>query len=121
MESDCCYFCKTEPETLIHLFSTCPIVGTFWTSVFHWLREQCDHIHSTNFNSEQLIFGIVDNVGIDNTTNFIILCAKQFIYNSKIREKTLNLNQFKLWLKTIYTAEKFIAFKNCKWDNFNRR
>ena len=116
-----CSFCNDEPETLTHLFWSCPIVSHFWNSIFQWLRDKCVHIHTLQPEMEDIILGIIDQNKADLTLNFILLCCKQFIYNCRTNHNNLETQSFQKWLKTIYNTEKYIAFKNCRWEKFNKR
>ena len=65
-ESDLCTFCKTETESLIHLFWSCGVTFIFWQEFKQWI--------TTNF----------ENV----TSNFspaIVLCFKPFFISKKTR------------------------------------
>ena len=116
-----CSFCSNELETLIHLFCSCPIVSHFWNLIFQWIKDKCVHVHNLQPINEELIFGIIDKRKADSTLNFILLSAKQFIYTCRLNKHNLQLQLFQKWLKTIYDTEKHIAFKNCKWEQFNKR
>ena len=116
-----CSFCKTEPETLIHLFWSCPLVSSFWNLIYRWIRDKCVHVHTLQPTQEETVFGIIDKKKADPTLNFILLCAKQFIYMCRTNHNSLLLQSFQKWIKTIYETEKHIAFKNCRWEQFNRR
>ena len=39
-DSDKCSFCKTERETLLHLFCTCSSLVLFWESVISWIETK---------------------------------------------------------------------------------
>ena len=117
-----CTFCTSEPESLVHLFYDCPHVKIFWLNLFQWLQEECPHINTINLSPRDILFGIIDNRGVDLTFNFIILIAKQFIYKCKrSNQRLLLIQQYKLFLKAVYETEKYIAFKNCSWSKFNTK
>ena len=42
-EIDCCSFCKTNPETLEHLFYECDHVKYFWNELSNCLKTHCTH------------------------------------------------------------------------------
>ena len=43
-EIDCCSFCKTNPETLEHLFYECDHVKYFWNELSNCLKTHCTHL-----------------------------------------------------------------------------
>ena len=69
---------------------------------------------------KDIILGVLDT---DNSIyNFVILHAKQYIYNARCNNHRLNVTAF----KKIYTIEKYIAEKNDrveegqrKWNSIN--
>ena len=48
-ESDLCTFCKTETESLIHLFWTCGVTSIFWQEFKQWRTTNCENVTS-NFS-----------------------------------------------------------------------
>ena len=34
-----CTFCKSEPETTIHLFFQCSYVNVFWQTIIRWIKS----------------------------------------------------------------------------------
>ena len=67
------------------------------------------------------MLGITNKNRGDLTLNFILLSAKQFIYNCRLKQAPLMLENFKAWMKTTYKTEMSIAYKNCNWNKFNVR
>ena len=116
-----CSFCKTDPETLSHLFYSCRIVSNFWRRISQWIIDKCHHIDSLSLTEDEIILGEVNKRKADLTLNFIILSAKQYIYKCRTSQQTPQTQNFKMWLKETYNTEKYIAFKNCKWDDFNKK
>ena len=116
-----CSFCTDQPETLIHLFCTCPSVSSFWQDTFCWLKNSCHHILELNPSPEEILSGIINPRKSDRTLNFILLSGKQFIYANKLKNTQPHLQQFKPWLKLTYDSERYIAFKNCEWSQFNKK
>lgn len=121
LDNDKCTFCKNESETILHVLCTCNIVRTFWNELFQWMKDGCTHIYNLNILDNEILFGITDNKKADYVLNFILLLAKQYIYKCKMKKQIPLLQGFKHMLKSVYNTEKFIAFKNCKWENFDKR
>nr|XP_054755365.1 uncharacterized protein LOC129261325 [Lytechinus pictus] len=108
--SPLCNFCKTEPQTLIHLFCLCPIVSKFWTEVNTWLNFHNISYHK--FSNIDICFGVPSK--FQHLSNTIILFAKYFIFRTKCQEGQLSLAIFINELKFVENVEKFIAFKKGK-------
>ena len=119
--SNLCSFCKRDPETISHLFYQCPIISNFWMNVSQWLKDKCEHIDSLDFRKDEIIFGITNKNKADLTLNFIILSGKEYIYKCRTKQNIPLIQNFKSWLGISYNTEKYIAFKNCNWDKFNKK
>ena len=39
-DSDLCGFCNTRTETILHLFTECPIVNTLWENMRQWVSNK---------------------------------------------------------------------------------
>ena len=83
VESHDCTFCNTDIETVEHLLWECNYVQLFWKELLKLLREKCTHCDRFAFSKELVIFGLKENVMLDNAIDFIILFAKFFIYKCK--------------------------------------
>ena len=120
-DSNLCAFCNIEPETLSHLFYCCPFVNSFWNNLSQWLTDSCENMNILNLTKAEVLLGIINKNRGDLTVNFILLCAKQFIYKCKNSMTVPRIENFKPWLHSIYKVEKYIAYKDCKWVKFNKR
>ena len=116
-----CTFCKTHPETLLHLLWYCEKVKNFWYDLTNWLIGECTHIVNLNLTSQDVILGIYNNQKADNILNFILLSAKFYIYNLKYKDNVPQIQSFKRVLLLNYKTEKYTAYSNCQWDVFNKR
>ena len=67
------------------------------------------------------MLGIITNNKTYLTLNFILINAKQYIYKCRLNQTPLRLDIYKKWIKTSYDTEKYIAYNNCDWNNFNKR
>ena len=92
VNSPLCSYCEQVPESYGHLFYECYIVKNFLVSLEKWMSDY-DLIHE--FSLMSMIFGVLGN---DSILNLIIILIKQYIYTSKFKKKSLNLNAFKLIL-----------------------
>ena len=64
-ESDLCTFCKTEAETLIHLFWSCGVTSIFWQEFKQWISTNYENVTS-DFSSATVLgfslFSLVRNL-----------------------------------------------------------
>ena len=120
-EDNLCTFCNNSPETLIHIFWECPIINNFWKNIETWLKGDCVHIRTLNLSKEDIILQIDNNQKSDKVLNFIILLIKSYIYNMKYKENVPHINNLKKILVSYYNSEKFIAYSNCTWYEFNKQ
>ena len=114
VDSNLCTFCNVEIESIPHLFWQCDISTRFW-------KDVQDHVLKKNvtLTMKDVILGILDT---DNSIyNFVILHAKQYIYNARCNDHRLNVTAFKKQLKNIYTIEKYIAEKNDRVEEWQRK
>ena len=58
-QDNTCSFCTDEPETLTHLFCSCPIVTLFWNNIFRWIKDKCVHICTLQPTRDEIIMGII--------------------------------------------------------------
>ena len=112
VDSNLCTFCSVEIESIPHLFWQCDISTRFW-------KDVQDHVLKKNvtLTMKYVILGILDT---DNSIhNFVILHAKQYIYNARCNDHRLNVTAFKKQLKNIYTIEKYTVLqrKMIEWKN----
>ena len=75
--SDLCFDCNLEPETIEHLFWICPIINTFWKSVINKLEPFLD---ITNYvNPKNILLGCCDSTK-NILINHIFVIVKRYIY-----------------------------------------
>ena len=117
VDSNVCTFCDNFPET-IHLFFKCDKVHNLWKEVNSWIL--CKTGIEINFNKDIVMFGMINNKN-SSFVNWLTINIKYYIYSMKIQKKVLNINNVKDMLKTKFDIEKYILFKNCKYETFNKQ
>ena len=90
-QSDLCTFCKTEAESLIHLFWSCGITSIFWQEFKQWITTNYENVTS-NF-SPATVLGFKPFL-ISKKTRHLCLIAKYYIWICRSQEKTLSLENF---------------------------
>ena len=74
-----CKYCNSELETILHL---CDRVNRFWDGLTDFFIDNNIFIP---LERNKILFGI-HNEPPDSVSNFVILCAKQYIWNNKFFE-----------------------------------
>ena len=113
--SNLCDFCVMHQETLTHLFYECPYVQEFWGQIKRYLEEKGIVFE---LSLKNILLGTQNG---DKLSNFIILCAKYYIYTCKLNNKVPNVVQFKNVLNERKQVEKIIAIKNDKLEKHNKK
>ena len=90
-QSDLCTFCKTEAESLIHLFWSCGVTAIFWQEFKQWITTNYENVIS-NF-SPATVLGFKPFL-ISKKTRHSCLIARYYIWICKSQEKTLSLENF---------------------------
>ena len=90
-QSDLCTFCKTEAESLIHLFWCCGVTAIFWQEFKQWITTNYENVIS-NF-SPATVLGFKPFL-ISKKTRHLCLIARYYIWICQSQEKTLSLENF---------------------------
>ena len=78
VDSPLCIFCKTENETLEHLFFRCKLISNFWMAIENSLKTE--QILLSRLLEIEVLVGITKEIKYKNLINFLIIIAKRFIY-----------------------------------------
>ena len=115
VDTENCYFCEAEPETLTHLFIECPIVRQLWTKIFEYMEQKYDQFRSAKINSVNLIKSTVAQ-NKNSVINLLVLVVKQYIYRQRCLKETISFIGVKKLFQFIENTEKYIAIKNGKLE-----
>ena len=91
-----CEECNLYIETIEHLFWECQAVKNFWlTFVDNW---NINHNSDINLDFKDIIYGynIVDLFS-EKAINLLLLIVKGFIYQCKIKSKSINFQGFLIY------------------------
>ena len=113
-----CDFCSMYAESIIHLFWECCVVQTFWTNFKNYLNSIDINIL---VNLKSVCFGNTEKHILLKSNNFVIFCAKYFIFVNKCRKTIPTFISFKKYLSTRITIEQQIAFQNDKLEQHNNK
>ena len=78
-----CSFCLTAKDTIQHIFWECKHSQQFWTRFLVLPKEKCTTCYRLRLSECLILFGIDDNIKKENVFDFILLLAKQYLYNRK--------------------------------------
>lgn len=108
--------------TRVILFSTSSTtapVKAFWKNLLHWLASNVD-VH-LRMHEEDILFGILKDALQAESTNFILILAKFFIFCQRLfHQGRMNLLHFLNELKMKIQVEKLIFIQENKPHKFRR-
>ena len=106
-----CPYCELN-DSIIHTFHNCNWSQLFFAEVIKWFNKE--NATSLTLSPTELIFGKdKDNINkelpvdIVRKLNFTFLYAKYYLYNQKLLNRELSLNEFLANVKFKYNFEKF--------------
>ena len=112
-----CTFCKSEPETTIHLFFQCSYVNVFWQTIIRWIKSFP--------NQKNINFSKAMQLGLQtcetSVLNLIMLTAKHFIFTCKLRKQNPTLSMYRQTLNSVFVSEREIASKTGKVLDLTRK
>ena len=92
-EVNICTFCKTEAESLIHLFWSCRITSCFWHSFNQWLSAN-QRFKSLQSLTPDIILGLRLDIFENKQHYLFFLIARYFIWVRKTREQLPKIENF---------------------------
>ena len=114
-----CDFCSMQEETNAHLFWQCWYVQDLWSQIQEILNSNNIEIQLSYFN---ISFGVSFNNKVKNSVfNFIVLLVKYYIFSSKYKLQTPNINGFLQLLQQTREIEEHIAFSKDKLEVHRRK
>ena len=106
VESELCYFCKTEIETIEHMFWFCPIINKLWHTLANKIEEICDI--KLELNVKTVFLGTLQKQN-NKMLNHIINIIKRYIFLVKCNQTVPNLKGVIALIKRNYNIEKNIV------------
>ena len=108
-----CTFCKQEPETVEHLFVSCPEVRRLWSDLIQYLNGKYN-INLKQPGAREIILNKLTEHPKNHVVNFICLITKQFIYRQRCCKEQIHINAVVCAVNKVENIEKYIASKNGK-------
>jgi len=109
VESDKCFFCEKDIETIEHLFCHCEKIQPLWQGLINWIRPE---LTVTKLDEKNIIFGYIGTDASFRCINMLILVTKRYIYVKKCMKMNVSFVNLKSYLLSYYYVEKNIAMKN---------
>ena len=119
IDSDQCIFCQDGTDTIEHMFWECNEIHAFWNQLMDILNRKCINTVNVNVTKSLVLLGHDPNIHLDNVSYFILIFAKKYIYQCKLKEVKPILKVFLSKLKYRHKIEKYNArmkFSQNKFD-----
>ena len=117
VDSDMCFHCELERETVHHMFITCIEVQELWTTALRIIKEITDMEYPINDACDKLL----GNANYPPVVNLILIVVKQYIYRQRCLKKGVNVYELKRLIYSIKNTEKFYAIKDNTTDKFKKK
>jgi hypothetical protein len=114
IDSDACSFCKSESESIMHIFVECNNVRQIWIKLRQWLVT-CGFLNLEPCSDSDIILGMMDMQPI---VNFAVLITKVVIYRCKVMGRSPAFAAVRAYMKYVMHTEQFIASANDNMDTF---
>jgi len=109
---DKCSFCKSEPETLLHLLFNCVYSKFFWKDFeFYFYSLSKEFVH---LSLRDVLIGIITSEC--PLLNYFLLIAKLYLWDCRRSQILPSLAGFKMKIKIKFETEKYIYTKNKTLD-----
>ena len=116
-----CSFCGKERDAIEHILGgRCEYVKRFLEQLQTVVNDTCANGLFVNQIGSIFLFGHGSNFKSDDTFDLIILLAKIFIYNCKVKKNIPQFHLFKNRIKTVFEAYKYVAIINMSYDKFTK-
>ena len=116
--TELCSFCKTEKDSIFHMFWQCRFAQTFWTQFTDTINKKCINAVNFQITGPLVIIGFDKIMHIDPILYSIILLAKEYLYYCKLNNNLPALQGLLNKLKYRYSVEEYIARKNLTLTEF---
>ena len=118
-ESALCYLCKTDKETLIHLFWECSVTKTFWGRVHCFLV-------SIHLIPASHVLDIYECLGFrgekdDILVSHCLLLARYYVYCCKFKNISPSIREYVQQLKYNLEIEKQISIVTDSQNKFQQK
>ena len=109
--NDRCNFCNIAKDSISHTFWNCHIIKTFWEEFTMEVNNLCINATNLRLTESLVILGCDIDIEIDDIFYFILILAKQYIYQCKRENSVPSLYILKKKIKNRFKIEEYIARK----------
>jgi len=103
-DNDVCTFCRTEKETLSHLFWSCCETYCLWQGFMKWLAENQIKLKSDIFILD-IIIGLRSDTLSNTNQYFYFLAARYYIWSCKSKEILPKIERFPGFLSSLVPSD----------------
>ena len=115
--SNSCSFCGIDEETMIHLFTRCPLIIQLWQQIAEYITHR--FTVPVIISAKRIIFNNI--VEGKHVGNFICLVTKQYVYRQRCLKAAISFPALRTYVQNIENIEKYIAIKNSKVSTHNKK
>ena len=118
-ESDKCSLCKLEPETYIHLFTSCKYTKDLWENVNIWIKSKLNK--TLNFSPMEIIVGHIQRDNFFLPINTILNATKHHTFCYSKNGYVPKLAQLKSEIEKIYEEQSYLHKISQNEDAFSKQ
>ena len=116
---DKCSFCKSEPETLLHLLFNCVYSKLFWKDFeFYFYSLSKEFVH---LRLQDVLYIIGITTSECPLINYFLLTAKLFLWDCRRSQILPSLAGFKIKITIKFETEEYICTKYNTLDQFIKK
>ena len=117
-DSPICNFCNEYEQTLIHMYSTCKVISSFWKEVLSWLKEK--RIIDNDLSLSEILVLYVQKKHF-LLLNTVFNVCKYFIFCCKCKNNMPSMQAFLNCLRSLYELECQVSLiKNKTSTNYKK-
>ena len=106
IEDASCTRCKSETETILHLFVTCPMVKKLRVIIEKCIKNRIGL--TVSFSVFNIIFGHILTDHNQIPINTMLLVTKKCIFDAAIKERNLNIELLLSHLQEVYIEQQML-------------
>ena len=119
VDSDLCGLCGLRIETIIHLFTECPIVNVLWDNMRQWVSNKT-HIYIKISKIEKLFGYLIQNQHFWQI-NFILLITRKYIFRCSQKKTKPDMDMLKKEIKNAYDDQVYLSRVNFSESIFDKK
>ena len=113
-----CYFCKTESESISHIFCECSHVQQLWQNLKQWIFNILN-IHIV-FNETAMILGFIESSENFWPVNFFLIITRFYIFSCSKNKIQLNIFDLQKEIKQKFVEQSQLAKINFSTGKYHK-